>query len=157
VVYDAANSIQVTEVTTLADQVDASIVPERLIATLSGSFGGLGALLAVIGLYGLLAYTVARRVNEIGIRMALGAQAADVRRMVMMAGFRWLLTGLIIGAAASFALGRILQSRIWGINAADPLTLIVVAVILTVVGLIACYIPARRATKVDPMVALRYE
>ncbi len=157
VVRDAAKSIQVADVTTLADQVDASIVPERLIATLSGSFGGLGALLAVIGLYGLLAYTVARRVNEIGIRMALGAQAADVRWMVMMAGLRWLLMGLIIGASASFILGRILQNRIWGINAADPTILIAVAIILTVVGLIACYIPARRATKVDPLVALRYE
>jgi putative ABC transport system permease protein len=100
---------------------------------------------------------MARRVNEIGIRMALGAQAADVRWMVMMSWLRWLLMGLIIGASASFALGRILQSRIWGINAADPTTLIAVDVILTVVGLIACYIPARRATKVDPMVALRYE
>jgi predicted permease len=157
VVGEAAKTIQVAQVTTLADQVDASIVPERLIATLSGSFGALGSLLAVIGLYGLLAYTVARRVNEIGIRMALGAQAADVRWMVMLAGLRWLLIGLVIGAAASFALGRILQNRIWGINASDPLTLIAVAVILTFVGLIACYIPARRATKVDPMVALRYE
>jgi putative ABC transport system permease protein len=157
VVGEAAKSIQVAEVTTLRDQVDASIVPERLIATLSGSFGALGSLLAVIGLYGLLAYMVARRVNEIGIRMALGARAADVRWMVMMSGLRWLLMGLIIGASASFALGRILQSRIWGINAADPLTLIAVAVLLAVVGLIACYIPARRATKVDPMVALRYE
>jgi predicted permease len=157
VVGETAKTIQVAQVTTLADQVDASIVPERLIATLSGSFGALGSLLAVIGLYGLLAYTVARRVNEIGIRMALGAQAADVRWMVMMAGLRWLLLGLIIGASVSFALGRVLQNRIWGINAANPTTFIAVAVILTVVGLIACYIPARRATKVDPMVALRYE
>jgi len=157
VVRDSAKSIQVADVTTLADQVDASIVPERLIATLAGSFGGLGALLAVIGLYGLLAYTVARRVNEIGIRMALGAQASDVRWMVMMAGLRCLLMGLIIGASVSFALGRILQNRIWGINAANPTTLIAVTIILTVVGLIACYIPARRATKIDHMVALRYE
>ena len=157
VVGEAAKSIQVSEVTTLADQVDASIVPERLIAMLSGSFGALGSLLAVIGLYGLLAYTVARRVNEIGIRMALGARASDVRWMVMMSGLRWLLTGLVIGASASFALGRVLQNRIWGINAADPMILTAVAVILTVVGLVACYLPARRATKVDPMVALRYE
>jgi putative ABC transport system permease protein len=100
---------------------------------------------------------VARRVNEIGIRMALGARASDVRWMVMMSGLRWLLTGLVIGASASFALGRVLQNRIWGINAADPMILTAVAVILTVVGLVACYLPARRATKVDPMVALRYE
>jgi predicted permease len=156
-VREAAKTIQVAQVTTLADQVDASIVPERLIATLSGSFGALGALLAVIGLYGLLAYTVARRINEIGIRMALGAQAADVRRMVMMAGLWWLAIGIGIGVSVSFAFGRILQNRIWGINSADPLTLAAVALLLAAVGLVACYIPARRATKVDPMVALRYE
>jgi predicted permease len=157
VVREAAKTIQVAQVTTLADQVDASIVPERLIATLSGSFGALGSLLAVIGLYGLLAYTVARRINEIGIRIALGAQAADVRWMVMMAGLWWLAIGIGIGVSVSLALGRILQNRIWGINSADPLTLAAVALILTTVGLVACYIPARRATKVDPMVALRYE
>ena len=157
VVREAAKTIQVAQVTNLADQVDASIVPERLIATLSGSFGALGALLAVIGLYGLLAYTVARRASEIGIRMALGAQAADVRRMVMMAGLWWLAIGIGIGVSVSFAFGRILQNRIWGINSADPMTLAAVALLLAAVGLVACYIPARRATKVDPLVALRYE
>jgi predicted permease len=157
VVREAAKTIQVAQVTTLDDQVDASIVPERLIATLSGSFGALGSLVAAIGLYGLLAYTVARRIHEIGIRMALGAQAADVRWMVMMAGLWWLAIGIGIGVSVSFALGRILQNRIWGINSADPLTLAAVALLLTAVGLVACYIPARRATKVDPMVALRYE
>jgi predicted permease len=156
-VREAAKTIRVAQVTTLPDQVDASIVPERLIATLSGSFGALGSLLAVIGLYGLLAYTVARRASEIGIRMALGAQAADVRRMVMIAGLWWLAIGIGIGVSVSFALGRILQNRIWGINSANPLTLAAVALLLAAVGLVACYIPARRATKVDPMVALRYE
>jgi predicted permease len=157
VVREAAKTIQVAEVTTLADQVNSSIVPERLIATLSAFFGALGSLLAAIGLYGLLAFTVARRINEIGVRMALGAQAADVRRMVMMAGLWWLAMGIGIGVSASLGLGRILQNRIWGINSADPLTLATVALILTATGLVACYIPARRATKVDPMVALRYE
>ena len=156
-VREAAKTLHVAEVTTLANQVDASIVPERLIATLSGSFGALGSLLAVIGLYGLLAYTVARRMNEIGIRMALGAQVADVRWMVLRAGLGWLAVGIIIGGAVSYTFGRILQNRIWGINAADPTTLAAVSLILTAVGLVACYIPARRATKVDPMVALRYE
>jgi len=156
-VREAAKTIQVAEITTLDEQVNASIVPERLIATLSGSFGALGALLAVIGLYGLLAYAVARRGKEIGIRMALGAQAPEVRRMVMIAGLWWLAIGIAIGVSVSLAVGRVLQNRIWGINSADPLTLAAVALILTAVGLIACYIPARRATKVDPMVALRYE
>jgi len=156
-VREAAKTIQMAQVTTLADQVDASIVPERLIATLSGSFGALGSLLAAIGLYGLLAYTVARRTSEIGIRMALGAQAEDVRRMVMIGGLWWLAIGIGIGVSVSFAFGRILQNRIWGIKSADSLTLAAVALLLTAVGLVACYIPARRATKVDPMVALRYE
>jgi predicted permease len=156
-VRQVAKTIPVAQVTTLADQVDASIVPERLMATLSGSFGALGAALAALGLYGLLAYTVARRINEIGIRMALGALAADMRWMVMIAGLRWMAIGIGIGVSVSVALGRILQNRIWGIKSTDPLTLTAVALILTAVGLVACYIPARRATKVDPMVALRYE
>ena len=156
-VRETAKTIQVSQVTTLDDQVDASIVPERLIGLLSGFCGALGSLLAVIGLYGLLAYTVARRIHEIGIRMALGAQASDVRWMVMMAGLGWLVIGVGIGVVASFGLGRVLQNRIWGLNSANPLTLAAVALLLTAVGLVACYIPARRATKVDPMVALRYE
>jgi ABC-type antimicrobial peptide transport system permease subunit len=110
-----------------------------------------------VGVYSVLSYAVSRRTQEIGIRMALGAQATDVRRMVMMSGLRWLAVGIGIGVPASIALAKILQNRIWGIKSADPLTLAVVAVLLTAVGLAACYIPARRATKVDPMVALRYE
>ncbi len=89
--------------------------------------------------------------------MALGAEAADVRDMVLRSGLRWLLVGIGFGVPASVVLTRILQNRIWGLEAADPLTLAIVAVLLTAVGLAACYFPARRATKVDPIVALRYE
>ena len=87
----------------------------------------------------------------------LGAQAADVRRMVMMSGLRWLAVGIGIGVPASILLAKVLQNRIWGIKSADPLTLVAVSLLLTAVGLAACYFPARRATKVDPMVALRHE
>jgi predicted permease len=156
-VREIAKGVRVDRVTTMTEQVDASIVPERLIATLSGSFGVLGLALAAVGLYGLLAYTVARRINEIGIRMALGARSGDVRRTVMIAGLRWSAIGIGIGVSMSVALGRILENRIWGVKSVNPVTFAAVALLLTTVGLVACYIPARRATRVDPMVALRYE
>jgi len=129
----------------------------RFVLTLMSVFASLGLALVLIGVYSVLSYAVSRRTHEIGVRMALGAQATDVRRMVMMSGLRWLAVGIGIGVPASIALARILQNRIWGIKSADPLTLVVVALVLTAVGLAACYVPARRATKVDPMVALRYE
>jgi putative ABC transport system permease protein len=121
------------------------------------SIASLALLLASVGVYGVLSYTVSRRTQEIGIRMALGAEATDVRRMVMTSGLRWLAAGIAAGVPASIALSRFLQFKIWGIGPADPLTLIAVSLLLIVVGLAACYIPARRATQVDPMVALRYE
>ena len=130
--------------------------PQFLLGMLIG-FAVLGMSLVNIGVYGVLSYSVSQRTHEIGIRMALGADATDVRRMVMKSGLRWLAAGIGIGVPASIALAKVLQNRIWGIKSADPLTLIVVSLVLTAVGLAACYIPARRATKVDPMVALRYE
>ena len=117
----------------------------------------MGLVLVSVGVYSVLSYAVTQRTQEIGIRMALGAEATDVRRIVLMSGLRWLASGIGIGVPASIALARILQNRIWGIKSADPLTLVAVSLILAVVGLAACYFPARRATKVDPMVALRYE
>jgi putative ABC transport system permease protein len=125
--------------------------------TLLAAFAGLGLVLVCVGLYSVLSYAVSRRTHEIGVRMALGAEATDVRRMVMMSGLRWLAVGIGIGVAASIALAKILQNRIWWIKAADPLTLAAAALVLTAVGLAACYFPARRATKVDPLIALRYE
>jgi predicted permease len=129
----------------------------RFVTAISLAFAALGLLLASMGVYSVLSYAVSRRTQEIGIRMALGAQARDVRRMVMISGLRWLGIGIAIGVPASVALARILQNQIWGIKSADPLTLIAVSLLMTGIGLTACYFPARRATKVDPMVALRYE
>jgi predicted permease len=129
----------------------------RFAMSVMAAFAALGLTLVSIGVYSVLSYAVSRRTQEIGIRMALGAEATDVRRMVIMSGLHWLGIGIGIGAPASIAFAKILQNRIWGIKSADPLTLIAVSLLLTVVGLAACYVPARRATKVDPMVALRCE
>ena len=129
----------------------------RFVLTMLVTFASLGLVLVSIGVYGVLSYHASQRTHEIGIRMALGAQAAEVRWLVLKAGLRSLLAGIGIGVPVSVALARILQNRIWGIKSADPLTLVAVSLVLTAVGLVACYIPARRATKVDPMVALRFE
>ncbi len=129
----------------------------RFVLAMLVAFASLGLALVSVGVYGVLSYSVSRRTHEIGVRMALGAEATDVRRWVLKDGLRWLLVGAGIGVSASIALAKVLQNRIWGIKSADPLTLAAVSLVLTAVGLAACYFPARRATKVDPMVALRCE
>jgi putative ABC transport system permease protein len=145
---------------TIEEQVDASIRQERLLAVLSSFFGGLAVLLSMIGLYGVLSYSVAQRMPEIGVRIALGAEQWDVLRMVIGHGFRLTLIGVALGAAAALILGRLLSSLsslLFGVRPSDPPTLTAVSVVTIGVAILACYIPARRATKVDPMVALRYE
>jgi putative ABC transport system permease protein len=125
--------------------------------TLLGVFASVGLLLVAIGVYSVIGYTVSRQTHEIGIRMALGAARADVLRMVAFMGLRLVAIGVAIGLAASLAVTRIIASQIWGISPYDPLTLSLVVSVMAVVGLAACYVPARRATRVDPMVALRCE
>ena len=167
-VSDVLKTVLVARMTTLADQVDASILPERLIVMLSTVFGALAALLVAIGLYGLLAYTVARRTNEFGIRMALGATPRDVARLVLTSAFGLVGAGLVIGVPIARG-GRGVAARVLStiaatsaeqpvalpIGALVPIALAAVAMIA--VALVAAYVPARRATKVDPMVALRSE
>jgi predicted permease len=171
VVRELDGNLPVTEVSSQTARSQATLGQERLSARLLSFFGALALLLAAIGLSGVLAYSVSQRTNEIGIRMALGAQTANVLRMVIWQGMKLVLLGLTVGAAAGYGLKRLLagqsfgpgtwQARmaeqLYGVSVTDPLTVIAVALLLIVVALVACWIPARRATKVDPMVALRCE
>jgi ABC-type antimicrobial peptide transport system permease subunit len=141
----------------LAEQVDDSMVQERMLALLSGFFGGLALLLATVGLYGTLSYLVAQRQREFGIRMALGAQRGSILRLVMRDVIAVLAVGVGVGVGISLAVTRLLQQMLFELGARDSVTMIGAVGVLSVVALVACYIPARRATKVDPMVALRYE
>ena len=144
-------------VSTQSEQIDRLLFQERLIARLSAFFGLLALVLACVGLYGLLSYEVSRRTREIGIRMALGAQEADVLRLVVKQGFALALVGAGVGISAALGVTRYLTSMLYGVRPNDPSTIAAVAALLWVVALAACYIPARRATRVDPLVALRYE
>jgi predicted permease len=147
----------VTHVRTLTQLLGSSIVPRKFNTFLLGVFACAALFLAAIGLYSVLAYGVAQQTHEIGIRVALGAQRSDILRGVLAKGAKLVLFGLVLGAAAAFALTRLMQSLLYNVSATDPLTFFAVAVLLMLVALLACYIPARRAMRVDPMVALRYE
>jgi len=120
-------------------------------------FGAIGLVLVTIGVYSVLAYTTARRTQEIGIRMALGAESSDVQGMVIRMGLRLVGIGVGLGLIASLALGRVIATQLWGVSAYDPWTLVSVPIVLLITGLVACWLPARRAARVDPLVALRYE
>ncbi|HEY8225677.1 MAG TPA: ABC transporter permease [Pyrinomonadaceae bacterium] len=145
------------DIKTMDDVFSASVANTRLVVLLFGVFSMFALLLASIGIYGVIAYSIAQRTHEIGIRLALGAQTRDVRRMIVTQGMILALIGAGLGLAGAFAATRVLRSLLYGVSATDPLIFIDVSLLLTVVALLACYIPARRATKVDPMIALRYE
>ena len=142
---------------TLAQQKDGSLYTERLAAALLTLFGLLALSLAEVGIYGVLSYSVTERTREMGIRLALGARPRDLLKLVVGQGFMLTLIGLVIGVGASFALTRLIARLLFGVSATDPLTFIVIPLLLTGVALLACSIPARRATRVDPLAALRYE
>ncbi|HKQ04026.1 MAG TPA: ABC transporter permease [Blastocatellia bacterium] len=142
---------------TLPEHIGRSLYVERIQSVLLSLFGLLALVLTVVGLYGVMSYTVTQRTHEIGIHMALGAQTGGILRLVIAQGMKMTLIGLGVGVAAALALTRVVASRLYGINATDPLTFMAIALLLGSVALLACYLPARRATRVDPMVALRYE
>ena len=153
-----ANSEQpLTDIKTLEQIKNESMVADRLRSLLLGVFGAVALLLSAVGIYGVISYSVTRRTSEIGIRAALGASRGNLLSLVLRYGIWVTAIGLAIGVVGAFGLTRFLATLLYGIGAWDPLTIAGVAGLLTIVGLLACYIPARRATKVDPMVALRYE
>ncbi len=137
--------------------VNRSTADRKFLMALMGIFATLALVLTMIGLYGVVSYLVNQRTQEIGIRMALGAQMRDIMRMVLKQGMVLVLTGVALGLAAAWLLTRLMSRLLYQVSATDPLTFAVIALLLTTVALLACYIPARRATKVDPLEALRYE
>jgi predicted permease len=151
------NNLAMSHVISEEQQIDQMVYVERLVARLSSFFSFLALLLACAGIYGLLSYEVTRRTREIGIRMAIGAQQSDVVNMVVRQGLLVALAGVVVGAGASFAVNGLLTKILYHVRVGDPLTLVAVTVILLVIALAACFLPARRATRVDPLVALRYE
>ncbi|MGC2422345.1 MAG: ABC transporter permease [Candidatus Acidiferrales bacterium] len=145
------------DISTESEEIDKQLSRERALARLSGFFGGLALLLACTGLYGLLAYEVTRRTHEVGIRTALGAQHWDVLKLVLGRGMALAMVGTVAGIVGALGVTRFLQTLLFGVKPIDAATFLAVAVLLLLVALLACYIPARRAMRVDPMVALRYE
>lgn len=145
------------DVLTLDEFLARSLTSRRVTMFLLGAFAVLGLILALVGIYGVVSYSVSHRMHEIGVRIALGAEHSDVLKLVVGQGLGSALIGTGIGLAASLAVTRFLQAMLFGVKPTDPVTFVVVSLVLLVVALLACYLPARRATKVDPMVALRYE
>ncbi len=150
-------NVPIYSVKTITEQIDNALSADRMVALLLAAFGAAALLLASVGIYGVVAYAVAQRTHEIGIRMALGAQSVDVLRLVVRQGMLMVLVGVGVGLAGAFALTRLVSSLLFGITPTDLPTFAVVTLGLLLIALIACYIPASRATKVDPLVALRYE
>jgi putative ABC transport system permease protein len=150
-------SLPVYNLWSMNEVVSKSMVQPRFLALLLATFSGIALFLAAIGIYGVMAYSVAQRTQEIGVRMALGARPLHVLRLVFGQSLGMLLIGTVIGLAGAFALTRLMRTLLFEITATDPLTYVTVIGLLTVVALLACYIPARRAAKVDPLIALRYE
>jgi ABC-type antimicrobial peptide transport system permease subunit len=160
-VRQAAQSIDgnvpLFDLKTQSEQVDQALAQERLFARLSAFFGLLALLLACIGLYGIMSYSVARRTHEIGIRIALGAQPGSVLWLVMRETLLMVLMGVAIGVPGALAAAKVISSMLFGLTATDPVTISIATLVMIGVAAFAGYLPARRASRVDPMIALRYE
>ncbi len=149
--------VPLLNIRTMDDSVSASLSPARFTMLLLGAFAGLALLLAVVGIYSVMSYSVSRRTNEIGIRVALGASRGDVLLLIVRQALLLALIGSAIGIVGALALSRLMASQLYGVRPTDPITFVTVAALLMIVSLAASYIPARRAMRVDPMTALRYE
>ena len=156
-VAEVDKTVPAADIQTMERIVTESVMQPRFNMVLLGLFGAIALMLSAAGIYGVTAYTVTQRTHEVGIRIALGAQLGDVLRLILKQGLAVILIGVTIGLAAAFVLTRLLRTLVFGISTNDPLTFIGITLLLSLVALIACYVPARRATKVDPLVALRYE
>jgi putative ABC transport system permease protein len=169
-VRDVDSNLPVTKITTQEARAQATLAQERLYVRLLSFFGAVALLLAAIGLFGVLAYSVSQRTKEIGIRMAFGAQVGNVLRLIIWEGMKLVLLGLVLGVLLGLALTRLvafndfaaetwkqMKQQLYGVSFSDPFTLIAIVILLLFVALLACWLPARRAAKVDPLVALRYE
>jgi putative ABC transport system permease protein len=147
----------VSQVRLLPEMVNSSLAPRRFVVTVLGVFAGMALLMAVIGLYGVIGYAVTQRTQELGVRMALGAQPGEILKLVLGQGMRLAGAGAAIGLVVSLVASRLLRNELFHVRSFDPLTFALMAAVLIGAALLASYIPARRATRVDPMVALRYE
>jgi len=156
-IHELNSDLVVFDVTSLEVNEQMNTFPQHIAGTFVGAFGLLALVLAAVGIYGVTAYTTRQRTHEIGIRMALGANQEDILRLVLGQGLRLTFIGLGLGLAASFALTRYLSSLLLGVTSTDALTFATVAILLCAVALLACFLPARRAMRLDPMAALHYE
>jgi putative ABC transport system permease protein len=156
-VHKVDSNLPIIHVRTMDNLISDSVSPRRFSSVLVAIFAGLALLLAAVGIYGVMSYTVSQRTQEIGLRMALGAQLASVRRMILGQTLKLTMIGVALGLAGAFAVARFLTSLLFGVGIYDPATFLGVAALLIAVALAASYIPARRAMRVDPIVALRYE
>ena len=156
-IHSLNGDVPIYAVKTMTEQIGAALAPDRMLTVLLSVFGGTALLLAVTGIYGVMSYMVARRTHEIGIRMALGASGGDILKLIVKQGLTLILIGAALGLALAIALTRVIASLLFNVSTTDSLTFGGISLLLVAVALVACYIPARRATKVDPLIALRYE